>query len=58
MQHQTHRHDHGTTAARPVSGAHLHARNYPMTATTTMTSTSSSTFMFWTKTQRPREATG
>ena len=60
MQHQAHRHHHGTTAVRPVSDARLHASDYPTTATTMNTASlnSMTTFMFWTKHQRPRETFG
>ena len=62
MQHQTHRHHHGTTAVRPVSDARLHASDYPATATATPMNTASpnsmTTFMFWAKHQRPRETFG
>ena len=62
MQHQAHRHHHGTTAVRPVSDARLHASDYPATATPTPMNTASpnsmTTFMFWAKHQRPRETFG
>ena len=60
MQHQAHRHHHGTTAVRPVSDARLHATDNPATATPMNTASlnSMTTFMFWTKHQRPRETFG
>ena len=62
MQHQTHRHHHGTPAVRPVSAARRHASDYPATATATPMNTASpnsmTTFMFWAKHQRPRETFG
>ncbi|HJL75650.1 MAG: hypothetical protein QF796_09980 [Acidimicrobiales bacterium] len=58
MQHQAHRHHHGTTAARPVTDALLHASDYPTTATNAESSNTTTTFMFWTKHQRPRETFG
>ena len=62
MQHQTHRHHHGTTAVRPVSDARLPASDCPAPATappmTTASPNSMTTFMFWAKHQRPRETFG
>ncbi len=60
MQHQAHRHHHGSTAVRPVSDARLHASDYPATATAMNTASPNSmtTFMFWSKHQRPRETFG
>jgi hypothetical protein len=58
MQHQAHRHHHGSTAVRPVSDARLHASDYPATAMNTASPNSMTTFMFWSKHQRPRETFG
>ena len=60
MQHQAHRHHHGTTAVRPVSDARLPPAAYPAPATpmNTASPNSMTTFMFWAKHQRPRETFG
>ncbi len=41
MQHQAHRHHHGTTAVLPVSDARLQASDYPATATANPMNTAS-----------------